>query len=60
MQGDILSLSHQASELLFGYLGERISYLHRSIVLDDNGLESLALFIERYVDMANERRDNPR
>ena len=50
-----MSLSHQASELLFGYLEERISHLHRSIVLqDDNGPGSLALFIERYVDMAND------
>lgn len=55
MQGDFLSLSHQASELLFGYLEERISHLHGSIVLqDDNGPEGLALFIERYVDMAND------
>lgn len=50
-----MSLSYRASELLSGYLRERSNHLHQTVVLqDENGPECLALFIERYVDMAND------
>ena len=48
-----MPLSRQASEFLSRFLRQRFNHLHRSIVVpDQNGPESLALFIERYVDQA--------